>query len=78
MTREQFILGQAIAGVVIASNPPFCSENIEQQEVLKDPDYIKNVAEIISDQCSVMMIQDMIEILECAEKICEIKKKNLE
>jgi hypothetical protein len=67
LTREQWMLASALAGIVNASNAPFCvGECEEQEEVDRDPHYIDNVAAELSRRCSRMALEDTVQLLERA------------
>lgn len=66
-TREQWMLAQALAGVIQACNAPFCADPMgEPEEINRDPHYIDNVATRLSELCSRMAIEDAMEVLERA------------
>jgi hypothetical protein len=66
-TREQWMLAQALAGVIHACNAPFCYDEIgEPEEINRDPRYIDNVATRLAELCSRMAIEDTMELLEKA------------
>src|SRR5207249_951466 len=66
LTREQWMLAQALAGVIQACNAPFCADPLgeEPEEVNRDPLYLDKVATRLSQLCSRMMIEDVIDLLE--------------
>ena len=72
-TREQFILGQAVAGAIQAANPPFCGR---APEVEVDEKYINNVANCIAFYInySYMATEDLQDILNEVLEICAEKK----
>jgi hypothetical protein len=72
LTREQWILANALAGIVNACNAPFCvGEFEEREEINRDPHYIDNVASELSRLCSRMAIEDTLHLLETALGKCE-------
>jgi hypothetical protein len=72
ITREQWMLAHAFIGVVIACNAPFCAgPDDEEEEINRDPDYIENVASEIAAHCSVMQLEDAIDVLKEAIEIRE-------
>lgn len=67
LTREQWMLANALAGIVNACNAPFCTnEHEKREEINRDPHYIDNVAGQLSQRCGRMAIEDTILILERA------------
>jgi hypothetical protein len=67
VTREQWMLANAFAGVINACNAPFSvGEGEEQEEVNRDPNYIDNLASELARRCSPMAIEDAIQVLEAA------------
>lgn len=64
-TREQWIIGMALAGAINACNAPFCEENDAEHT----PGYIDNIAKVITQQCGPMAIEDAIQVLEAALKL---------
>jgi hypothetical protein len=67
LTREQWMLANSLAGVVNASNAPFCVGECEQrEEINRDPHYIDNVATQLSQLCGRMALEDTVQLLETA------------
>lgn len=67
LTREQWMLANALAGAINACNAPFCvGEDEEQEEINRDPNYIDSVASELSRLCSRMAIEDTLQLLEAA------------
>ena len=73
LTREQWMLANALAGIINACNAPFCvGEREEREEINREPDYIDNVASELSRLCSRMAIEDTVQVLERALDKLEI------
>lgn len=67
VTREQWMLANALAGVVNACNAPFCvGEHEGQEEINRDQNYIDSVALELSRLCSRFAIEDTVQLLEKA------------
>lgn len=64
-TREQWMLGNALAGTVRACDAAFCA-NDNEQEAVNDPGYLDKVAEVLSSQCSANQIENAMAFLSMA------------
>lgn len=70
-TREQWMIGTALSGVVNAINAPFCSLDCEPEAVNSDPEYVEAVAFTISKTSSRMQVESAITVLNAALKRLE-------
>lgn len=61
LTREQWMLANALAGVVNA-----VGEREEREAINLDSNYVANVASELSRICSRLAIEDTVQILETA------------
>jgi len=63
VTREQWMIGTAISGVVNATNAANCSVDGSPEAVNADPHYISNVAAVIAKTSSRMQVESAIAVL---------------